>query len=170
MPAKPDFGQMQCSIARALDIVGEGWSMLVLRDVLQGLRRFDEIQQSLGVATNVLSARLKRLTDEGLLEQRRYQQHPPRYEYVPTQKARDLGPVLVGLVQWGNTYLAGSKEPPQALVHDDCAHVMTPKLVCSHCGTSIAKRGLSIVPSAKVKAFTDALRRNRKRESKPAAT
>jgi len=159
MPSKPDFGEMHCSIARSLDIIGESWSLLVLRDILQGLRRFDEIQKNLGIATNVLTSRLKRLTDEGLLEQRRYQEHPRRYEYIPTEKARDLGPVLVNLVQWGNKYLSGSKEPPQAVVHNACGHVMSPRIICSHCGEPIGKQGASIVASAKVKAVTAALRK-----------
>ena len=157
MPAKPDFGAMQCSIARSLDIVGESWSLLVLRDILQGSRRFDELQSSLGIASNVLTARLKRLTDEGLLEQRRYQKHPPRYEYLPTQMARDVMPVLLLLIQWGNTYLAGRKDAPQAIVHNACGHEMTPRLVCSHCGEPIGKQGVSIVPPAKVKTLTAAL-------------
>lgn len=159
MPAKPNFGEMPCSIARSLDIIGESWTLLVLRDVLQGLRRFDEIQKNLGIATNVLSARLKRLTDEGLLEQRRYQQHPPRFEYVLTEKGRDLAPALMYLVQWGNKYLAGAKDAPQVLVHNACGHVMSPRLSCSHCGEPLSKQGVSIVPSAKAKAFTAALQK-----------
>ena len=153
MPTKPDFSEMRCSIARSLDIIGESWTLLVLRDAFQGARRFDEFQKSLGIATNVLTARLKRLVDEGLLEQRRYQEHPPRYEYVLTEKARDLGPILANLVHWGNKYLAGSKGPPQAIVHNACGHAMTPQLQCSHCGQPIAKQGLSIVPTAKLKRF-----------------
>jgi DNA-binding HxlR family transcriptional regulator len=159
MPAKPDFSEMHCSIARSLDIIGESWSLLILRDIFQGLRRFDELQKSLGIATNVLTARLKRLTDEGLLEQRLYQEHPARYEYIPTEQGRDLGPILVNLVQWGNKYLAGSKGPPQAIVHNACGHVMSARLTCSHCGEPIGKQGVSIVPTSKVKAVTAALRK-----------
>lgn len=166
MPVKPDFGSMECSIARSLDIVGESWTLLILRDVLQGLRRFDEIQKSLGIATNVLTARLKRLVDEGLLEQRRYSQHPPRYEYVPTDKGRELGAVLLYLIAWGNKHLAGSKEPPQVLVHNACGHTMTPRMSCSHCGEPLGK-GVSIVPRSRLKAFL-AARESESGEASPA--
>ena len=144
---------MHCSIARTLDVVGEGWTLLILRDILQGLRRFDEIQKSLGVATNVLTARLKRLTDEGLLDQRAYQQHPVRYEYVPTEKARDLGPILITLIQWGDKYLAGATGPPRLLVHDACGHVTSPRLVCSYCKEPLGKQGVRMVAPTKAKEF-----------------
>lgn len=124
---------MRCSIARSLDLVGEGWTLLILRDVFRGIHRFDELQTSLGVATNVLTTRLNRLTDAGLLERRAYQDRPPRYEYVLTQKGRDLRPVLIGLLQWGDRYLAGPEGPPRVLVHETCGHRTNPKLVCSHC-------------------------------------
>jgi DNA-binding HxlR family transcriptional regulator len=150
---------MRCSIARSLDIIGESWSLLIVRDILQGLRRFDEIQKSLEISTNVLASRLKRLTDEGLLEQRCYQEHPPRYEYLPTEMARALGPILVNLVQWGNKYLSGSSEPPQAVVHNACGHVTFPRMTCSHCGEPIGKHGISIVPLSRAEAVTADLRR-----------
>jgi DNA-binding HxlR family transcriptional regulator len=133
VPSRPDFAGLPCSIARALDLVGEGWTLLILRDAFLGLRRFDEFQTSLGVATNVLTARLKRMTDAGLLERRLYQERPPRYEYLATRKARDLRPVLIGLLQWGDRYLAGPEGPPRVLVHETCGHRTRPKLVCSHC-------------------------------------
>jgi DNA-binding HxlR family transcriptional regulator len=150
---------MRCSIARSLDIIGESWSLLILRDILQGSRRFDELQNGLGIATNVLTARLARLTGEGLLERRRYQERPVRFEYLLTEKGRDLSPILVNLVQWGNKYLSRPKEMPQAIVHNACAHVMTPRQICSHCEAPIGKQGLSIVPSSKVKTYIAALRK-----------
>jgi DNA-binding HxlR family transcriptional regulator len=150
---------MHCSIARSLDVIGESWSLLILRDIYQGSRRFDELQKDLGIATNVLTARLNRLVDEGILEARRYQEHPPRYEYVPTEKGRELGPVLMFLVQWGNKWLSGSKEPQQAIVHNGCGHVGTPRIVCTHCGEAIGKHGVSIVPISKAKAVSAAVRK-----------
>jgi DNA-binding HxlR family transcriptional regulator len=158
MPAKPDFGAMHCSVARSLNVIGEGWTLLILRDIFGGRHRFDELQKSLGIATNVLTARLKQLTEEGILEQRRYQEHPPRFEYILTEKGRDLGPLLLQLVAWGNKHLAGSN-PPQALVHKDCAHEMTPQTFCSHCGERIARGSATIVPSSQVKTVTAALRK-----------
>jgi DNA-binding HxlR family transcriptional regulator len=104
VPLKTDFSKMHCSIARTLDLVGESWSLLIVRDVLRGKRRFDELQASLGIATNVLTARLKRLTDAGIMKRTRYQRHPVRYEYELTEKGRALSPILFSLMQWGDRF------------------------------------------------------------------
>jgi DNA-binding HxlR family transcriptional regulator len=103
---RKSFGGMQCPIARSLERVGEWWSILILRDALHGLRRFDEFQKSLGVAPNMLTRRLNGLVESGLLERRLYNEHPPRHEYVPTARGRDFRPVLVALLAWGNKHFA----------------------------------------------------------------
>src|ERR1700747_3837571 len=100
------FGNMQCPIARSLERVGEWWSILILRDAPHGLSRFDEFQQSLGIAPNILARRLKVLVEAGLLERRRYSERPPRYEYLLTQVGRDFRPVLWALLAWGNKHFA----------------------------------------------------------------
>jgi DNA-binding HxlR family transcriptional regulator len=100
------FGNMQCPIARSLEQVGEWWSILILRDALQGLTRFDQFQESLGIAPNILTRRLKALVEAGLLERRRYSERPPRDEYVLTQAGRDFRPVLWALLAWGNKHFA----------------------------------------------------------------
>ena len=100
------FGDMQCPIARSLQRVGEWWSILILRDASLGLTRFDEFQESLGIAPNILARRLKSLVDARLLERRRYSERPPRYEYVLTQAGRDFRQVLWAFVAWGNNHLA----------------------------------------------------------------
>src|SRR5213595_1210701 len=100
------FGRMVCPIARSLERVGEWWSILILRDALHGLRRFDQFQKSLGIAPNMLARRLNALVDAGLLERRRYSERPPRDEYVPTARGRDFAPVLVALLAWGNRHFA----------------------------------------------------------------
>ena len=102
-----------CPIARALEIVGERWTLLIVRDVLAGLCRFDQLQASLGIARNVLTDRLNRLVDEGILERVRYSERPERYEYRLTTKGRDLAVTLAGLRQWGDKYL--SEKPPRVL-------------------------------------------------------
>jgi DNA-binding HxlR family transcriptional regulator len=102
-----------CSIARALEVVGERWTLLIIRDVLLGLRRFDEFQQSLGIARNVLADRLNRLVEEGVLERVRYNERPERFEYRLTRKGRELDIALTGLRQWGDKYL--SEKPPRVL-------------------------------------------------------
>ena len=100
------YAEKNCSIAKPLAFLGERWTLLVLRDLFLGRRRFDEFQDSLGVATNVLSARLATLTEEGIVERRRYSEHPERFEYVLTEKGRDLQPVLLALLAWGDRYTA----------------------------------------------------------------
>lgn len=97
---------MPCPIARSLERVGEWWSMLIMRDALQGMTRFDEFQASLGIAPNMLTRRLETLVEAGLLERRRYSEHPPRDSYVPTARGRDFRPVLLALLAWGNRYFA----------------------------------------------------------------
>ena len=103
---RKSFGGMQCPIARSLERVGEWWSMLILRDASLGVTRFDQFQESLGIAPNILTRRLSKLVEAGLLERRRYSDRPPRYEYVLTQAGRDLRPVLWALLAWGNKHFA----------------------------------------------------------------
>ena len=103
---RKSFGNMQCPIARSLERVGEWWSILILRDASLGLRRFDEFQESLGIAPNILTRRLKALVEAGLLERRRYSERPPRDQYVLTEAGRDFRPVLWALLAWGNRHFA----------------------------------------------------------------
>ena len=106
-----DYSNQVCSIAGALEVVGERWSLLIVRNVFLGLRRFDEIQSNLGIARNVLQTRLTRLLEQGVLEKRLYQEHPPRYEYRLTDKGLDLWPTVVALMQWGDRYAPSSGGP-----------------------------------------------------------
>jgi DNA-binding HxlR family transcriptional regulator len=110
---KRDYEGQNCSIARALEIVGERWTLLIVRDAFLGLRRFEQFQESLGIARNVLADRLARLVDEGILERVRYSERPERFEYRLTPKGRDLNIALASLRQWGDTYL--SETPPRIL-------------------------------------------------------
>jgi DNA-binding HxlR family transcriptional regulator len=132
-----DYRGQNCSIARALELVGERWTILVLRDVFLGRRRFDELQRSLGVARNVLAARLERLVDEGILERVPYQERPLRYEYRLTEKGVDLWPVIVELLQWGDRYAAPETGPPIVLRHRGCGGELGEGRVCSRCGESL---------------------------------
>src|ERR1700710_333419 len=128
------FADLNCSIARPLSFLGERWAVLVLRDLFLGPPRFDEIQESLGVASNVLSQRLATLVEEGIVERRRYSEHPERFEYVLTEKGRELQPVLLALLAWGDRYTAENGAPLE-LVHEDHAFHAVP--VCSECGEPI---------------------------------
>jgi len=110
---KRDYEGQNCSIARALEVVGERWTLLIVRDVFLGLRRFDQLQENLGIARNVLTDRLNRLVAEGLLERVLYSERPERYEYRLTEKGRELNVALTALRQWGDKYL--TEQPPRVL-------------------------------------------------------
>jgi DNA-binding HxlR family transcriptional regulator len=130
------YDNQVCSIARGLEIVGERWTLLILRDTAFRPRRFDDLQKSLGLARNILTDRLQRLCDEGLLERRLYNEHPPRYEYASTDKARDLWPVLAGLIRWGDKYYAPNG-PPRLILHRGCGGTILQKSFCAACGAEI---------------------------------
>jgi DNA-binding HxlR family transcriptional regulator len=110
---KRDYEGQDCSVARALEVVGERWTLLIVRDAFLGLRRFEQFQESLGIARNVLTDRLNRLVEEGILERVRYSERPERFEYLLTPKGRELSLALTGLRQWGDKYL--SEKPPRVL-------------------------------------------------------
>jgi DNA-binding HxlR family transcriptional regulator len=129
-----DYSDQNCSIARSLELVGERWTILVLRDVFLGRRRFDQMQRSLGVARNVLAARLDRLVGEGILEKVPYQERPPRHEYRLTSKGLDLWPVIVELLRWGDRYAAPAAGPPILLRHSGCGGELGEHRICTRCG------------------------------------
>jgi DNA-binding HxlR family transcriptional regulator len=104
---KRDYPTQYCSVASTLEIIGERWTLLIVRDIFLGVRRFDDLQRNLGIARNILQNRLERLVDEGIVVKRPYQERPVRYEYRLTTKGADLWPVLVSLVYWGNQYALG---------------------------------------------------------------
>lgn len=131
---KQSFSDISCSIARAVEVVGQRWTPLVLRDLFAGMTRFEDIRRDLGIASNILAARLDELERHGVVERRQYQSAPPRYEYVLTDKGRDLYPVIATLVAWGDKWLAGEDGPPALIVHTECGHATTAKTVCAECG------------------------------------
>ena len=136
---RTSFAEMECSVARTLEVVGEWWTMLVVREAFSGVRRFDDFQGRLGIARNVLAARLQSLVDHGVLERRQYQDRPPRCEYRLTEKGRDLYPVLIAMLTWGDKWTAGEAGPPLKLTHE-CGHDPEAILVCSHCGVKLDAR------------------------------
>ncbi len=129
-----DYSGQNCSIARSLELVGERWTILVLRDAFLGLRRFDQFQRSLGIARNVLAARLDRLVGEGILEKTPYQERPLRHEYRLTDKGLDLWPVIVELLRWGDRYAAPVGGPPIVIRHRDCGGDLGEHRICTRCG------------------------------------
>jgi DNA-binding HxlR family transcriptional regulator len=126
----------ECSIARALEVIGDRWTILVLRDCFRGIRRFDEIRRDLDIARPVLADRLKRLVDHGVLQKRLYQERPNRYEYCLTPIGMELSPILVALMRWGDKWLADG-DPPVSLLHDRCGHPLDQTFVCWTCDRTI---------------------------------
>ena len=141
-----DYPDQNCSIAKSLELIGERWTLLIVRDVMNGNRRFGELQSSLGVARNVLSARLQRMVDEEILERRAYQESPPRYEYLLTEKGLDLWPALIALLNWGDRYSAGPEGPPKLIVHKECGGQVSERGICESCGKLLHARDARQVP------------------------
>jgi DNA-binding HxlR family transcriptional regulator len=142
---RKSFARMACPIARSLERVGEWWSILVLRDALHGLTRFDQFQKSLGIAPNILARRLDALVDAGLLQRRQYSERPPRYEYVLTARGRDFRPVLVALLAWGNKHFA-PEGPSVQLVNTKTGASVDPVLADPATGRPIQAPDYALVP------------------------
>src|SRR6266540_1556843 len=134
-----------CSIARTLELVGDRWTLLVIRDAFRGTHRFDDFLSSLGIARNVLAERLARLCDEGILERRPYQQRPERFEYHLTAKGTDLWPVIMSLLLWGDRYLSQAG-PPLLIKHRGCEGTLTRQLTCGRCGVSLGPGDIKLLP------------------------
>jgi DNA-binding HxlR family transcriptional regulator len=128
---------MVCSVARTLDVIGEWWTILILRDAMFGVRRFEDFHTRLGIARTVLSARLERMVEHGILTRHQYSEHPPRSEYLLTEKGRDLYRVVLAMLAWGDTWTADADGPPLELLHVPCGHPAAPEYVCGHCGEII---------------------------------
>ncbi len=132
-----------CSIARALELVGERWTLLILREAFLGVRRFDRFQSRLGIARNVLRDRLGRLVEEGVLERRQYQERPARYEYRLTDKGRDLWPTVMALAHYGDRYYA-PEGPPRIFTHRACGGELDDRRRCTRCGADVGLREVEI--------------------------
>jgi len=141
-----DLDRENCSLARALSVVGDRWTLLVLREAFLRVRRFEDFQERLGIARRVLAARLKHLVEQGVLKKVAYQQRPTRYEYRLTEKGLGLYPVLVSLVHWGDVHYAGKKGPPMLHRHLACGHDFTSVMTCSECGEAVHPREVAPHP------------------------
>jgi DNA-binding HxlR family transcriptional regulator len=155
-----DYPDQLCSIAKSLEVIGERWSLLIVRDVFNGHRRFGEIQSSLGVARNVLAARLQRLVDEDILERRQYQASPPRHEYFLTEKGLDLWPTLIALLSWGDRYSPSPGGPPKVILHKVCGGQVSERGICESCGEVLTARDAIQVPGPGRLAHDEALALN----------
>jgi DNA-binding HxlR family transcriptional regulator len=141
---RTSFARWPCSVARTLDLLGDWWTPLVLRDAFYGARRFGEFQRGLGIARNTLSDRLQRLVGEGLLEKRPYQTDPVRYDYLLTEKGRDFFGVIAAMSRWGDRWLADEAGPPITAHHKECGHDSHAEVVCARCGKPMTPENTSM--------------------------
>lgn len=138
---RTSFRDMNCAVAQCLEVVGEWWSLLIVRDAFLGVTRFDDFQARLGISRNVLQRRLERLVDEGIFERVEYQRKPPRFDYRLTSKGRDLWLVLTAMREWGDRW-AMPNGPSVELEHRACGHRMLVAPTCSECGEEVTLRDL----------------------------
>jgi len=143
---RTSFAGMTCSIARSLDVAGEWWSPLILRDVHLGITRFADLRRDLGISRKVLTERLERLVEHGLLERRAYSQRPPRQDYVLTEKGRAFVDVLLAMIAWGNRWTAGEQGPPVLLRHRRCGELTSAEIRCACCGEPLHADEVTVEP------------------------
>lgn len=141
---KASFADMHCSIAQALEIIGEWWTLLILRDAFFGVRRFDDFVERLGISRNILTDRLDTLVAAGVMERRPYDEARGRYDYVLTDKGRGLWPVLTALRQWGDEWIYGAGNEPIVIEHRACGHATTAVMTCSECGEPLEARSVRV--------------------------
>ncbi|BFM17826.1 helix-turn-helix domain-containing protein [Maricurvus nonylphenolicus] len=137
-----ELPQQQCSIARSLSVVGDRWTLLILSDSFLGVKRFEAFRERLGISRTILSDRLNLLEQEGVIRKQAYQEKPTRYEYRLTSKGRDLYPVILSLLKWGDSYYADEAGAPILVEHQDCGHDFHAELVCSHCKDPVSTRNV----------------------------
>lgn len=139
------FDDAPCPIARTADLIGDWWTPILMREAFLGRRRFDDFQQALSLSRGVLAKRLARLVEEGMLEKRLYEERPPRYEYVLTEKGRDFYPVLAAMWRWGSDWLwPEGSEPPVELVDRDSGRPVNPRVVDEATGDPIDVRRIRV--------------------------
>lgn len=139
-----DLNQERCSIARTVSVIGDRWTLLVLRDCFLGVRRFDEFQQRLGISRPMLVDRLRKLVEAEVLKKVAYQEAPPRYEYRLTPRGMDLHPILMSIVHWGDRHMTDEGSRPLLHRHTTCGHLFDPVTVCSHCNETLDARHVTV--------------------------
>ena len=149
---RTSFARWPCSIARTMDLLGDQWTLLVLRESFYGVTRFDQFQESLGIARNTLTERLDRLVGAGLLERVRYQVKPARYEYVLTVMGRDFFPALTAIMHWGDRWLDGGLGAPVTLRHKDCGQSTHAEVHCAHCDAPLSSEAVIMEPGPGITA------------------
>lgn len=141
-----ELSEAPCSVARSVAVIGDRWTLMLLRDCFLGVRRFEDFERRLGISRSIVADRLKRLTDEGVLRREAYQDRPLRHEYRLTEKGLALHPVLMAIVHWGDAYYAGEAGPPLLHRHKVCGCDFQPVTTCSECGGGVAARDVEVRP------------------------
>jgi DNA-binding HxlR family transcriptional regulator len=142
---------MKCSVARTLSVIGDRWTLLIVRDTLLGVRRFEDFQRDLRMTRHRLAARLRKLVDDGILERVQYHDRPRRFEYRLTEKGIDLYPVVVALLRWGDHWMVDSNGPPIELFHRNCGRHVMPVLTCPACNEEVNAHTMSARPGPGLK-------------------
>ncbi len=143
-----DLAGERCSVARSVAVIGDRWTLMILRDCFRGVRRFEDFERRLGISRSIIAERLKTLTDEGVLRRDAYQDRPVRHEYRLTDKGMALHPVMMAIVHWGDTHYAGGEAPPLINRHKTCGCDFTPVQTCSECGEPVGARDVDVRASA----------------------
>lgn len=143
---RTSFAQMRCSLARGLDMIGDWWSPLIIRDLFLNITRFDELVEDLGISRNLLTRRLKSLVTNGVIERVAYQQRPVRYAYRLTDAGRDLVPAILALTAWGDRWARPREGSPILFIHKSCGHRFEPKVTCSACAEEISAEMVKAIP------------------------
>ena len=139
-----DLADETCSMARSVAVIGDRWTLMILRDCFLGIRRFEDFERRLGISRSIIAERLKRLTEEGVLRREAYQQNPPRHEYRLTEKGLGLHPVMMAIVHWGDVHYAGEAGPPLLHRHKACGCDFVPVQTCSECGEPVSARDVEV--------------------------
>jgi DNA-binding HxlR family transcriptional regulator len=143
---RTSFADYRCSLSRSLELMGDWWTMLILRDLYLGINRFDDLVEDIGISRNLLTSRLGDLVGHGLAERRAYQEHPPRYEYVLTEPGADLVPIMLALTAWGDRWTPPPEGQPLIFRHDRCGQVFTPHISCGACGEKVVAGEVTTLP------------------------
>lgn len=136
----------RCSVARSVAVIGDRWTLMLLRDCFLGVRRFEDFERRLGISRSLVAERLRRLVQEGVLRRERYQERPVRHEYRLTEKGLALHPVMMAIVHWGDVHYAGEAGPPLLHRHRACGCDFEPVTTCSECGGAVTAREVEVRP------------------------
>ena len=146
------FATMQCSLARSLELIGDWWTPLIIRDLQLGVDRFDALAEDLGISRNLLTSRLAHLVQGGIAERHRYQERPPRDRYVLTEAGRELMPIVLALTAWGDRWATPEGGPPLVFRHRPCGHHFAPTINCDACGQPLGPGEVEALPGPGARA------------------